>query len=171
MFSFVPHCQGECGSQKYTAMSVATLKLTCAAISLALAQCERPAEMFGELDDLRRDRVPRGAGLRSVIVATCDFPPRPRTRSPSQWPGTAGSATSVGRSEIDTMSFSPPRAPLPRFGPLRRRRGDRCAAHRSAPPSGRHGPAGRAPCRSSHETPASARSACSRHSRFAISWG
>jgi hypothetical protein len=43
-------------------------------------------------------------------------------RSPSQWPGTARSSTSAGRSQIDTMSFSLPRAPLPGLGPLRRRR-------------------------------------------------
>ena len=33
MFSFMPRCQGLCGSQKYTFTFVATVKLLCLAIS------------------------------------------------------------------------------------------------------------------------------------------
>ncbi len=76
-------------------------------------------------------------------------------RSPSQWPGTARSSTSAGPSEINTMSLSLPSAPLRCWGLCGDGEPDRCEAHRSTSPSGRHGPAGRAPGRSSHGTPTS----------------
>jgi hypothetical protein len=37
---------------------------------LALVPRQRPPELFGELDDLRRDRVPHCVGLRSVGSGT-----------------------------------------------------------------------------------------------------
>ena len=37
----------------------------------------------------------------------------PKIKSPSQWPGTARSSTSAGRSEIITMFFSWPWPTLP----------------------------------------------------------
>jgi hypothetical protein len=47
-FSSVPRCQGECRSQKYTATSVTTEKLTCAAISLPWSHVnQRRHEKFG----------------------------------------------------------------------------------------------------------------------------
>lgn len=68
---------------------------------------------------------------RSTSVPIADIL-LPRIRSPSQWPGTARSAASAGRSEIDTIPAKWP-WPLPRarlHPPGRRtaRRVRRCAA-------------------------------------------
>ena len=41
--------------------------------------------------------------VRSTKVPTADWWSLPEIRSPSQWPGTARSSTSAGRSEIMTM--------------------------------------------------------------------
>jgi len=133
--SFVPRCLGECGSQKCTPMPVAALQLTRAAIYLHWfhvidrRRCSGSSKIFKAiasravcaLRSLNRGtrsatcwRVPRSH-------ATYEFPPLPRIRSPSLWPGTSRSVTSAGPSESDTMSFSFPRAPLPGLGPLRRR--------------------------------------------------
>ena len=136
---------------------------------LALIPGQRSAQLLGQLDDLDRHCVThrlalRSSGsrtssvnrvVRSTIVAIWDLPARPRMRSPSQWPGTARSSTSGGRSEIGTVSVSFPRVPLPGLGPLRRRRARpvRSASVSSArrPPD----PGGRAPGRASRGTPTS----------------
>ncbi len=112
LFSFVPRCWGECGSQKYTATSVAALELTCAAISLPLPHVTGQCRCAGSPTIFYATAcrtvcaewsVGRGAScvnrvVRSTIAATWDFPPRPRIRLPSQRPKIARSATSVGRS-------------------------------------------------------------------------
>ena len=81
------------------------------------------------------------------------LPSLPMIRSPSQWPGTARSSTSAGRSLIMTMSGIWPR--LLERGPGGGAGPGRCAGSGPAPGAARLGLARRATCRSSRATPAS----------------
>src|SRR6266404_3050359 len=49
VFSFVPRCQGLCGSQKYTCTSVATVKSLCFAISSPRSQVNERRKVAGSL--------------------------------------------------------------------------------------------------------------------------
>ncbi len=50
MFSFVPRCQGDCGSAKNTGIPVSTLNLACADISFPRSQVSDLASSVGSVD-------------------------------------------------------------------------------------------------------------------------
>lgn len=50
MFSFVPRCQGDCGSAKNTGMPVSTRNCACADISLPRSQVSDRASCAGSVD-------------------------------------------------------------------------------------------------------------------------
>ncbi len=79
----------------------------------------------------------------------------PKMRSPSQWPGTARSATSAGRSEIITMLRSWPWPPRPSCRPWPAAWPGRCAGTCAALFAVHHGSGRRATGRWSRGTPAS----------------
>ena len=128
----------------------------------ALVPGQRAAQRGGQGGDLgrrwRRGR-PRRRGRRAGAPASrtgwcarpgCRSPSRcrsPMIRSPSQWPGTARSSASAGRSVIMTLSLI--RSRRPSAGAGAGAAPARCAGRRSAPGAARRGPARTAPGRSS----------------------
>jgi len=66
-------------------------------------------DRFGAATE-RQARIARNLVVRSTRVAAAVAPALPMMRSPSQWPGIFRSATSSGRSSIDT---------IPMIGPCR----------------------------------------------------
>ena len=72
VFSFVPRCQGLCGSQKYTASPEAIFMLGMSRHLGALVPGERPAELVGQarhrLDDRIADRFGTVAGERRTVL-------------------------------------------------------------------------------------------------------
>src|ERR1022692_1832324 len=68
VFSFVPRCQGLCGSQKYTFTSVATVNALCLAISKPRSHVSERRNVAGSL----RTRRLRAATTASVfLLGTC----------------------------------------------------------------------------------------------------
>src|SRR6266404_2114807 len=64
VFSFVPRCQGLCGSQKYTFTSVATVKSLCFAISSPRSHVIERRRVAGSL---RGGKCP-GGSISSVLL-------------------------------------------------------------------------------------------------------
>jgi hypothetical protein len=117
VFSLVPRCHGECGSQKYTSIPVETEKSACRAISFPWSQVTDLrmnsgrvsifiASSFATRSALRSYGIRTNMVnlvVRSTRVAICDAFALPMIKSPSQNPGTARSAASAGRSLTFTM--------------------------------------------------------------------
>ena len=137
------------GSQKYTWTPDAIVNGACAAISLPRSHVNDRRRCAGSFRTAWSSASftasafrPCGNGIsktsrvwRSTSGAIADCSRRPRIKSPSQWPGTARSATSAGRSLISTMFLIWPerlRRPAGRrcVRPVRR---NRVSSRRSAP--------------------------------------
>src|SRR5215813_9707562 len=116
VFSLLPRCQGLRGSQKYTCTLVATVKFLWSAISLPRSQVKERRSSCGSL----RTCLPSAATTLAVsLLGTLRSITKrvwrstsvamwvlfaPERRSPSQWPGTARSSASAGRSRMEAAS-------------------------------------------------------------------
>src|SRR5450756_2168822 len=122
----VPRCHGECGSQKNTGMPVATVNRACSVISRPwsqasdrfssegsrpIATCRSAATRIAVWSCGTRCKIVY-LEARSTKVMIAEALPAPMIRSPPQWPGTARSSASGGRSVSITMSLITCRLPV-----------------------------------------------------------
>ena len=117
VFSLLPRCHGECGSQKSTGTPVCSVNRACAANSplipgQLLTRCagrsrirsSAVGDMLGS-GPRRRRTAHNGCGALPASRPPSGHPPT--IRSPSHWPGTRRSSASGGRSAMGTITDKP----------------------------------------------------------------